>query len=779
MNREDFSAKYVNIRANDKMRGNPSKIVPSPKVWFYEEEQQIKKHFKLLIVQLQNILDQQLEGYDEYIKDKSEYPFPVILELADDKIAKSHRPAVILNRINSEIIAIQEIGEIIIGASKSSLEDFIQLIYDALEEVPRNRRDWLVIKDDKEGVTKSKAKWYEIIHQLTCIKSIQLYTHESVTEGITETSLEYIKKDKEFKIRFFNYGNADVNEMVFGAFLKNLKRFGIKRNRIKKLNFINSIDVYAIPYVNDEILKAASSFPGVESISSFVYFESGSQEMFVEDEVIEAIQPTEGQNYPVVAVVDSGISPNNYHLRSWIADEDPYVIPSNQDNYHGNFVVGMMNYGHLVNPTLTNIVDTGVKVLDVTVLPDPEKEKVREDDLLASLEQALEDHSSQYKVWNLSLSSNRMCSGIVSEFTAAIDELQKKHNVLFVIATGNASNEEERRVTLPGDSVRGVTVGAIALESSSHAAVEQNMIVPYSRKGPGIGLSIKPDVVHYSGNPLENPIYSINEQGKKIGDFGTSFSTPIVSALLAEYYSLYPGQMNPMMAKALLVHGASHPQNNKRVNEISEHYECGYGIPKRISQVLHGDEHEITLILEGEIDSSQGTNWIKIEEFPFPDSLVNDEFGKIRGNILVTMVYDTPLLARFGSEYCRCNLDIRIRTKVGSSYDKITKGSKTDIDFVEKWERDRMTNEHKWSNVKQVEFKSPAGRKGTGELILEVLPNWRNLDEKVKIPFVIAVTIKDPKKEAPVYNEVTRQLNATFATTDVRLKNAPIRLNIH
>lgn len=202
MNREDFSAKYVNIRANDKMRGNPSKIVPSPKVWFYEEEQQIKKHFKLLIVQLQNILDQQLEEYDEHIKDKSEYPFPVVLELADDKIAKSHRPAVILNRINSDIIAIQEIGEIIIGASKSSLEDFIQLIYDALEEVPRNRRDWLVIKDDKEGVTKSKAKWYEIIHQLTCIKSIQLYTHESVTEGITETSLEYIKKDKEFKVRF-------------------------------------------------------------------------------------------------------------------------------------------------------------------------------------------------------------------------------------------------------------------------------------------------------------------------------------------------------------------------------------------------------------------------------------------------------------------------------------------------------------------------------------------------------------------------------------------------
>lgn len=45
-------------------------------------------------------------------------------------------------------------------------------------------------------------------------------------------------------------------------------------------------------------------------------------------------------------------------------------------------------------------------------------------------------------------------------------------------------------------------------------------------------------------------------------------------------------------------------------------------------------------------DSYQGRNWIEIEEFPFSDALVNDEFGKIRGNILVTMVYDTPLSAR-------------------------------------------------------------------------------------------------------------------------------------
>lgn len=778
MAKENFPAKHVSIRSNDRKRGNPSPIVPSPKTWYFSEKISIQNHLKKLRTQTENVLDNELQEFDYLVKGNQEYPFPLVLELQDNKIAKNHRPILILNKIDSDIIAIQDIGRLIISASRESLESLIELINDVLDEVPNNRVDWVITKDDKDTVTKSKENWYELIHQLTCIKQLSLYNHDETKGQMDENSMENIRKDREFKVRFFNYGDEDVNQLVISAFLRKLKAYGLNRNKIRRINYINSIDVYAIPYLSDDLVKLASHFPGIESISDFTYFESVSQESLREEEIVEILHPIVGQEYPRIAIVDSGIGKGNKYLQPWIEDVDNYVIESNQDNYHGEFIAGIINYGHVLNKNINNVVDSGVKLLDVTILPDIKKEKVREDDLLASLEQALETYADKYKVWNLSLASSRVCTGYISEFTAAIDEMQRKFNVLFVIAAGNTSSSLINRITSPADSVRSVTVGSIALDRMDQSQVEKNTVLPYSRKGPGVGLSIKPDIVHFSGNPSKNPIYSIDSNGRKVGDYGTSFSTPLVSAILGEYFSLYPSNMTPIMAKTLLIHGGQSPLSNSRIKDITEHYEYGYGLPRRIEDILYGDEHEITLIFEGDIDSSSGTNWIKIDQFPFPKSFYDEESQKIKGNILVTMGYDTPLNARYGSEYCRSNLEVRIRTRIEDSYQKITNGSKTDVDFDAKWERDRITSESKWSNIKQVEFKSPKGRKGTNELILEVLPSWRNIDEKRKVPFIIVLTIRDPKRELPIYNEVTQQLNVSFAINDIKLKNAPIRVHI-
>lgn len=775
----DFPAKYVSIRQKDKKRGMPSPMVPTPKVWFFEDSNPVKTHLNELINQIQFILDYQISEFEQYIKDDENYLFPVIVELQDNKLAKNHRPSEILNKIDSEVIAIHELGKIIISSSKSSLEILIQLILDVLENVPTNRNDWLVMKEGRLVVTKSKETWYELIHQLTCIKQIKLYNADEVKAFMDEESLDNIIKDKEFKVRFFDYGEESINELVMSKFLRTLKEYGINRSKIRKVDYVDSLNIYAIPYTSDEIISLASHFPGIESISDFTYFESVSENTIVEEEIVNISQPSANLNYPKIAVVDSGVSKDNQYLSPWIEDVDNYVVESNQNNYHGNFIAGLINYGHLLNTNLENVVDSGVKILDVIIIPDKNKEKIREDDLIASLEQSLEVYAPEYKVWNLSLASKRVCSGYISEFTAAIDELQERFNVIFVIAAGNVTSRAIDRITSPADSIRGVTVGSIAIDVSNDSHLQKGMRVEYSRKGPGIGLSIKPDVVHYSGNPTKSPIYSVNQDGRKVGDFGTSFSTPLVSAILGEYFHVFPHNMTPLLAKTLLIHSGENPTLGNRINKIETHYEYGYGIPKRITDVLNGNEHEITLIFEGELDPSNGANWIKVDEFPFPDSLYDQTNQKIRGNILVTIGYDTPLDSKYGSEYCRSNLDIRIRTKVdeGDNYDKITKSSNSDGDNEFKWEKDRITKESKWSNIKQVEFVSPRGRKGSNEMILEVLQNWRNVKEKVKIPFYIVLTIKDPKNEVPVYNEVTRKLSASFATNDIRLNDTTIRID--
>ena len=72
-----------------------------------------------------------------------------------------------------------------------------------------------------------------------------------------------------------------------------------------------------------------------------------------------------GNEYPKVAIVDSGVSSDNHHLKPWVEDVDNYVIETNQNNYHGDFVAGIINYGHILNENfLTNVVDSGVKILD-------------------------------------------------------------------------------------------------------------------------------------------------------------------------------------------------------------------------------------------------------------------------------------------------------------------------------------------------------------------------------------------------------------------------------
>ena len=118
---------------------------------------------------------------------------------------------------------------------------------------------------------------------------------------------------------------------------------------------------------------------------------------------------------------------------------------------------------------------------------DPEKGDtlaLLESEFLVSLEEALTGHANKYKVWNLSLGTDTVCS--LDEFSALaeeLDNLQEKYQVSFVISAGNYDTPplldfprtqeqlDAGRITTPADSVLGITVGAV-----SH--------VDYKKNGP-------------------------------------------------------------------------------------------------------------------------------------------------------------------------------------------------------------------------------------------------------------------------------------------------------
>ena len=91
------------------------------------------------------------------------------------------------------------------------------------------------------------------------------------------------------------------------------------------------------------------------------------------------------------------------------------------------------------------------------------------------LETALQQHANKYKVWNLSLGTDSVCSlDEFSELAEQLDNLQEKYQVSFVISAGNyqtlplldfprtPAQMDAGRITSPADSVLGIAVGSVS-----------------------------------------------------------------------------------------------------------------------------------------------------------------------------------------------------------------------------------------------------------------------------------------------------------------------------
>ena len=60
-------------------------------------------------------------------------------------------------------------------------------------------------------------------------------------------------------------------------------------------------------------------------------------------------------DFPVVVVVDSGISDGIPALESWVVGRDSQVAPKYQNTDHGTFVAGLICWGSELNPTIAGL----------------------------------------------------------------------------------------------------------------------------------------------------------------------------------------------------------------------------------------------------------------------------------------------------------------------------------------------------------------------------------------------------------------------------------------
>jgi hypothetical protein len=427
--------------------------------------------------------------------------------------------------------------------------------------------------------------------------------------------------------------------------------------------------------------------------------------------------------------------------------------------------------------------DASAKLIDIVAVP---KNGISEDDLLSIIEESVKKYRKEAKVWNLSLANtNRVCDDEnFSDMAAALDRIQDDYGVTFAIACGNYSTPplrgwppeylgEDDRVCPPGDSVRAFTVGSIAHLCRSNSCVGQEDPSPFSRRGPGPAFLPKPELVHYGGNCdksgdyTQTGVISLGGSGQIVENIGTSFSTPLVSTLMANVGKAIIGEPSPNLIKALLVHSARLPSKLMKVEELRYR---GFGVPSDITTILSCTPWMATLIFETELVPRR-----KFQKLPFPiPSCLKGPGHRVKAEVLMTLVYDPPVDTTFGSEYCRRNLEVSLGTyELDADGRMIKYGGKVPAepkDITQRYEKYMVEHGFKWSPVKTYrrEMKRVAGE--YWRLYVELLDRSGFSSEEPQT-FALLVTILDPDKQQPVYDEVVQFMNREgWITADLEVQ---------
>ncbi|MBK6759435.1 MAG: S8 family peptidase [Ignavibacteria bacterium] len=553
---------------------------------------------------------------------------PIRVRLIKSGIAKSHRPDDIFKAADCPIIGVGGPGELFIKATADSLVRLTQVIQE----------------------TSSKRS----VKDLSCIETIELVTPLSRRKGKRPVDIlkESPRKHDGFiaKVQLFNYDSDTQQQQA----IIDLERVcEVHQIKLDSKGYSRGSFTYGAECQSSDAIEAISKVIGVRSVGSMPRIKM-IRPQFHNHQPCENLPQIDSVNdVPTVVVVDSGVVSDHPALSQWIVGRETHVAPQYSNFEHGTFVAGLIAFGSVLNPELQGVDSNPCAIFDLAVLPnnDPEKgetDSLLENELLTILDLALQTHSNEYKVWNLSLGTDVPCSlDEFSTFAEQLDNLQEHYQVTFVIAAGNYESMpllsyprkgdqlQSGRISTPADSVLGVTVGSVS--HVDHQALDTPLNHPsaFSRHGAGPSHIIKPDLVHYGGSCTTDGkrvtgVRSIGPLGTT-ENIGTSFAAPLVSRTLAQIYHKITPTPNPVLAKALLVHHARDPRTHLRVPDGDENF-FGFGLPQSVPYCLECSPHTSTLVFSDVLRPGYYLEW---DSFPYPNSLYRD--GRYYGEVSMTV----------------------------------------------------------------------------------------------------------------------------------------------
>lgn len=501
-------------------------------------------------------------------------------------------------------------------------------------------------------------------------------------------------------------------------------------------------------------------------------------------------------SYPKVCVVDGGVSDI---YGDWIEDRWGLISPSDKDENHGTFIAGLAIIGQTLNGNAICREVDGCKIIDLDILPLANRYDTyfpKPFQFFTELESAVQELKARtgVRIFNFSMNIEEHASTTgYSLFAQLLDKIAEENDVVFVISAGNTRPVDMRRewpddafeavkilassrndaIKKPAESCRNVSVSA--LNPPNIDGIVPYALSNYSCRGPGLRVGLKPDFAHIGGSGTIHPtlghgLLSLDVSGKIVDGCGTSYAAPNVAKTLASLDHSIEGSVSRETLIALGIHHAVLPEslNDKSLGNVTKHL-VGFGIPNGSEEILNGDPSAITLVFANRAISGHKMSF----KFSWPSSLVRD--GKCFGHAKLTIVSTPRFDYRYGAEFVRINIDAALRQmqKNGKYLGRLSAIYTPDKGDGSLFEKDQIEHSFKWSPVKVYEKIFPRGVGPTTEWSLDVEYLARDgvTIPREGVPFTAILTISDPYKEKPVFNDV-RQMLQSLGVQAVDIKTA-------
>ncbi|MEM1037776.1 MAG: S8 family peptidase [Pseudomonadota bacterium] len=591
-------------------------------------------------------------------------------------------------------------------------------------------------------------------------------------------------------------------------------RLGLIGGDVVPLGEVDEIDFDTDRH--DAALLALQNHPLVRAIRAPVRLELVDQTGQIEPpetgvDPVNVPEPVQDATYPIVGVIDSGISDV---LDSWVVERFDFLNDDEFDAEHGTLVAGMVTLAEKLNEPGVVSEPDGCVLFDIPLYPKSAFMKNYPggfSEFLGEVEQAVSEAKSQHgvRVFNLSINAvSDVERHNYSQYAAELDRIADTHGVIFVNSAGNLKQNEARApwpkkpaevvkyfanrtssdtIFKPSESVRSISVGALNPPTNDNAHLHGAPTV-YTRRGPGLQVGVKPDVAAYGGAGVKGPnpktgLTSISSDGCVSDVTGTSFAAPMVARTLAGLDVATAGTLGTEALRAMLLHNASMPDplTKRGLRDLGRQF-AGYGQPSSAQDMLETDDHQITLLFQSRLSIGETKPVILRFPFTWPQSLVSN--GACSGRARMTLVYAPPLDPAFGAEFVRVNLEASLKQRQAAPNKKGEPRFTNQIDakYLPKRsglavpEKALIDHGLKWWPAKQYEKTyDMLGVSSEWRLEVTSLVRAEATFPAEGVPFAVLLTLDDPKGGAPVFQETQQMLQTSAARTQALQSTMRVR----